>query len=190
MPGPQAANAASPEGMADGIWIFGYGSLMWDPGFAYLEREPALLAGYHRAFCVYSWTYRGTRERPGLVLGLEPGGSCRGFAYRIAAEAREAIFAYLEKREMTNKTYRQKLLPVALPRGKVLAIAYVVDRAQAQYTGRLPLERLAELVIQGHGERGACADYLANTVRHLDELGIREGRLHMLLKLVERRRSR
>ncbi len=185
MPKRPATEAPPPEE----TWIFGYGSLMWDPGFACLEREPALLTGYHRAFCIYSWSYRGTRERPGLVLGLEPGGSCRGIAYRIAPETRAEVFAYLDKREMTAQTYRQKLLPITLRRGRVLASAYVVDRAHTQYTGRLPLERLAELILQGRGERGACADYLANTVRHLDELGIKEGKLHMLLKLVERRKG-
>jgi cation transport protein ChaC len=172
-------------GTEEQIWIFAYGSLMWDPGFDFLEREAARLTGYHREFCVYSRRYRGTMERPGLVLGLEPGGSCRGIAYRIAPETRDAVFAYLTERELTAGTYRQKIVPVTLARGRVEAVTYLVNRGHAHYTGELPPERLAELILQGFGERGACLDYLANTVQHLDALGMKEGRFHRLLKLVQ-----
>ena len=172
-------------------WIFGYGSLMWDPGFPFVERQAALLHGYHRAFCIYSHRYRGTTDRPGLVLGLQPGGSCRGIAYRIEDSKREEVFAYLHEREMSNYVYEQHPLPVRLPNGRrVDAYAHVTVRGHPQYTGRLPLERVAELICQGHGERGTCADYLSNTVRHLDELGIKDGPMHMLLKLVETRRRK
>jgi len=173
-----------------GPWIFGYGSLMWDPGFPYLAREPALLRGYHRALCIYSWQYRGTPERPGLVLGLDRGGSCRGIAYRIAERKAADVFAYLKEREMTSypsTVYEERLVPVELARGRrVRAHAYVADHRHPQYAGKLPLERVAELVCQGHGARGPCSDYLSNTVRHLDELGIKDGPLHELLRHVER----
>jgi cation transport protein ChaC len=168
------------------IWIFGYGSLMWDPGFPYLEREPALLRGYHRAFCIYSWHYRGTQERPGLVLGLDRGGSCRGIAYRVAERHRDEVHAYLKGRELTNYVYLERELPVSLGDGRRLrAHAYIADRANPQYAGRLSIEELAALVRQGKGTSGACADYLANTVRHLDALGIKDGPLHELMRMVE-----
>ena len=171
------------------IWIFGYGSLMWDPGFPYLAREPALLRGYHRALCVYSHQYRGTPERPGLVLGLDCGGSCRGIAYRITEGDATSVFAYLNEREMATYVYEERLVPVELAGGRHLrAHAYVADHRHPQYTGKLPIERVAELICQGHGARGACADYLANTVRHLDELGIKDGPLHALLRYVEAKR--
>ncbi len=173
-----------------GPWIFGYGSLMWDPGFPYLKREPALLRGYHRAFCIYSIRYRGTRERPGLVLGLDRGGSCRGIAYQIADEKAASVFAYLKEREMTTDVYDERLVPVELASGRrVRAHTHIADQHHREYAGKLPLARVAELVCQGHGERGPCADYLANTVRHLDELGIRDGPLHSLLRYVESRQA-
>jgi cation transport protein ChaC len=172
------------------IWIFGYGSLMWDPGFPFTERATALLHGFHRAFCVYSRRYRGTPERPGLVLGLQPGGSCRGIAYRIAESHRDEAHAYLKEREMTNSVYEERHLPVLLGDGRrVHAQAYVVDRKHPQYTGRLTLEKVAELICQGVGDRGPCAEYLINTVRHLDELGIKDGPMHELLRWVEARRT-
>ena len=173
------------------LWIFGYGSLMWDPGFAYVEREPALLRGYHRAFCIYSHRYRGTAEAPGLVLGLQPGGSCRGIAYRIASARRSEVFAYLDEREMSGKVYEQRPVPVTLlsRRRRVHAYAHITQLGHPQHTGPLTFERIAELICQGHGTRGACAEYLVNTVRHLDELGIKDGPMHELLRYVEGRRA-
>ena len=172
------------------VWIFGYGSLMWNPGFPYLEREPALLRGYHRAFCLYSRHYRGTPERPGLVLGLDRGGSCRGFAYRVAERHRDEVHQYLRERELRNYVYVERLLPVNLPRDRrVRARAYVADRSHPQYVGRRPLEELAALVLQGVGINGTCADYLANTVRHLDAFGIKDSLLHELARLVRRQQQ-
>lgn len=169
-------------------WIFGYGSLMWNPGFDYVAREPALLHGYHRAFCIYSRRYRGTTERPGLVLGLQPGGSCRGIAYRIDERRREEIFAYLHEREMTTNVYDQRPVAVELPSGKrIAAYAHITQRDHPQYTGRLTLEETAKYICQGIGDRGSCSEYLANTVRHLDELGIKDGPMHALLRLVDAR---
>jgi cation transport protein ChaC len=169
----------------DDFWIFGYGSLMWHPGFEHLERVPALLRGYHRAFCISSHYYRGTVERPGLVLGLDRGGSCRGIAYRADAGRRDEVMAYLDDRELTHYVYLQKQLPVALGDGRrVRAHTYVADPDNNQYAGKLPIDELVRLTLQGHGTRGACAEYLENTVFHLDELGIRDGPLHDLLDRV------
>ena len=165
----------------DDFWIFGYGSLMWHPGFEHLERVPALLRGYHRAFCIISHAYRGTPERPGLVLGLARAGSCRGFAYRVDPGRREATLSYLYDREMLHYVYIHKRLPMALVDGRrVLAHTYVADADHERYAGKLPVDELVRLTLQGRGERGSCVDYLENTVLHLDELGIRDGPLHDL----------
>ncbi len=168
------------------IWIFGYGSLMWDPGFEFVERWPALLRGYHRAFCIYSHLYRGTPERPGLVLGLDRGGSCRGMAYRVAAENRQAVLDYLHEREMLHYVYLPREVPVALPHRRVMALAYIADRAHGRYA-RLSLEETARHILQGRGNRGDNRSYLENTVRHLDELGLPDGPLHALRDLVRAR---
>lgn len=162
------------------MWIFGYGSLMWDPGFAYCEARPGLLRGYHRRFCVYSHRYRGTPERPGLVLGLDRGGACRGIAFRVPAVDVEAALHYLWEREMSARTYRLAALAVGTPGGAVRAHAFVVDRAHPSYAGRLSLDETARLILQGVGGRGPCRQYLENTVRQLEELGVIDGPLHRL----------
>ncbi len=171
-------------GVSDDIWVFAYGSLMWEPGFEYLEVAPALLRGYHRAFCVYSHIYRGTSARPGLVLGLDRGGACRGMAFRVAAEKAGRVLAYLDKREKVTNVYERRIVPVATSAGRVMAHAYVADRGHDQYAGKLTLERAAALIAQGVGRSGANPEYLENTVRHLDELGITDGSLHRLLARV------
>ena len=188
------------------FWVFAYGSLMWNPGFRYLESHAGLIRGYHRAFCVASDHYRGTPERPGLVLGLDRGGGCRGRAYRVAAQHHKEVTDYLHEREMITGVYAPRWLPVLLqpapgspmevpaacasapPSRMVRAAAYVVDRSHAQYVGKLPLERMADLILGGHGRSGSNLAYLENTVRHLDDLGIGDGPLHRLLRLVEQRR--
>jgi cation transport protein ChaC len=169
------------------FWVFGYGSLMWHPGFPHVEVRLARLHGYHRRFCVYSHRYRGTPEQPGLVLGLDRGGSCRGLAYRVPAVEGEEVLDYLYEREMITGVYRPLWLNVETDHGSVSAAGFVVDRDHVQYTGRLTLEETAELIVQGQGARGACAEYLANTVRHLEGLGLGAGSLKRLLRLVEQR---
>ena len=176
-----------PVSRAEGIWVFAYGSLMWDPGFAHLEVAPALLIGYHRSFCIYSVVYRGTPERPGLVLGLDHGGSCRGRAYRVAAAAAGEVLDYLHEREMIHDVYRRKLLPVRLGGRTVRAYTYVVDRSGRHYAGKLGLARAAEIIRRGAGSTGSNRAYLQNTVNHLDALGITDGHLHRLLEVVEGR---
>ncbi len=169
-----------------GLWVFGYGSLMWRPGFEFLEASPATLHGYHRALCVYSWAYRGTRERPGLVCGLDRGGSCVGRAYRVATEQADKVRRYLHDRELEHETYHQRTVPVALGEGRrVPALSHVVNRLSGQYTGKLSEGRMVELVLQGVGRSGSSRAYLENTIRHLDQLGIRDGPLHRLMRLVQ-----
>ncbi|HYE52543.1 MAG TPA: gamma-glutamylcyclotransferase [Azospirillaceae bacterium] len=165
-------------------WVFAYGSLMWRPGFPYAERHIATVRGLHRSFCVYSFRHRGTRARPGAVLGLDRGGSCRGMAYRIAAADAGPALEYLWEREMMNRVYRPQLVTVRWPGGSARAVAFVVVRGHEQYCGRLPQEELARLIRQGEGESGRNVDYLVNTVEHLVELGIRDRALESLVRAV------
>ena len=181
------ARLVLPEGRD--FWVFGYGSLMWHPGFPHVEVRVARLSGYHRRFCVYSHRYRGTRDRPGLVLGLDRGGSCRGLVYRVPAAEGEAAMAYLYEREMVTGVYMPTWLTVATDAGTLSAAGFVVDRAHGQYTGRLSLAETAALIVQGEGERGTCGEYLAKTVGHLEGLGLGAGSLKRLLRLVDERRS-
>lgn len=167
------------------FWLFAYGSLMWRPGFPWIDRQPALLRGYHRAFCVWSHRYRGTPERPGLVLGLDRGGACRGRAYLIAPEDAEAVARYVHEREMVTGVYRPKWLPVETPLGRITAAAYLADRTHLQYAGKLSPAETVRVILAGEGEAGSNLDYLANTVRHLDELGIADCAMHDLLRLAE-----
>ncbi len=166
------------------IWVFGYGSLMWNPGFPHIERQPALVRGWHRRFCVYSFHYRGTPERPGLVLGLDRGGSCRGVAFRVAAADAPATLAYLWEREMISAVYRPAVVAARLPGAIVRAAAFVADRCHEQYCHRLDDEAMAAVIAAGHGLMGPNRDYLDNTVRHLDELGIADTPIHALAERV------
>jgi cation transport protein ChaC len=166
------------------LWVFGYGSLMWRPGFAYLERVPARLIGMHRALCVYSFVHRGTPERPGLVLGLDRGGMCRGIAYRVAAAARMATIGYLRGREQVTTVYLETLRQIELEeheRRRVRALCYIVDRSHVQYAGRLSLAESVHLVRQGHGKSGPNRDYVLETVNALEALGYRESDLHLIV---------
>ncbi len=172
------------------FWVFGYGSLMWHPGVPHVEVRPALLHGYHRHFCVYSHIYRGTQARPGLVLGLDRGGSCRGLAYRVPAAEGEEVIEYLHGREMVTGVYDPRWLEMRTAQGSIQAAAFVVDRRNKQYTGRLPLEAVADLIAQGAGNKGSCLEYLENTVRHLEALGLGDRSLKRLLRLVHERLGR
>jgi len=165
------------------LWVFGYGSLMWRPGFAHAERAPARLIGLHRSLCVYSFVHRGTPERPGLVLGLDRGGACRGIAYRVERALRGETIAYLRGREQVTMVYREAwrdLLVAGGPERRVRALVYVVDRGHAQYAGRLDLEQQLHFVRQGHGNSGANLDYVLATVAEIEAQGIRDNDLHLL----------
>ena len=165
------------------LWVFGYGSLMWRPGFDFLERVPARLRGLHRAFCVFSYVHRGTPERPGLVLGLDRGGMCRGIAYRVAAKARAKTIAYLRAREQVTSVYLETMRRIELEdaaRRQVRALCYIVDRGHVQYAGRLSLPERVRYVRQGHGRSGPNREYVLDAVRALEALGYRETDLHLL----------
>ena len=165
------------------LWVFGYGSLMWRPGFDFLERVPARLIGLHRALCVYSFVHRGTPERPGLVLGLDRGGMCRGIAFRVAAPARAKTIAYLRAREQVTTVYLETMRRIELEeeaRRQVRALCFVVDRSHAQYAGRLTLAECVHHVRQGHGRSGPNRDYVLETVQALEALGYRETDLHLI----------
>jgi cation transport protein ChaC len=169
------------------LWVFGYGSLMWRPGFPHEEVRRATLIGYRRCFCVYSTHHRGSAQRPGLVLGLDRGGACHGLAFRVAASERAATLAYLSARELINGVYRDVMVPVQLdgePRREVQALAYIVERCHPSYAGRLALLEQACLIRGARGVSGANLDYLINTLAHLDELGIREPELNRILSLI------
>jgi cation transport protein ChaC len=165
------------------LWVFAYGSLMWRPGFAHLERAQARLIGLHRALCVYSFVHRGTPERPGLVLGLDIGGACRGIAYRVARALRTDTIAYLRAREQVTMVYREAWRDVVVAgesERRVRALVYMVDRGHAQYAGRLDLEAQLHHVRQGHGSSGANRDYVLATVSEIEAQGFRDAGLHLL----------
>ncbi|MGN7294838.1 gamma-glutamylcyclotransferase [Rhizobium sp. SAFR-030] len=159
----------------DEFWVFGYGSLMWNPGFAFDQRMQARAFGYRRSLCVRSFVHRGTPERPGLVLGLDRGGSCRGVAFRVRPEDRDDVLGYLRERELVTHVYRERHLPVALSDGRqVSALGYVVDRAHAQYAGALDSEDAARIVHASAGKSGPNDAYVLNTLEHLDQMGLRD----------------
>ena len=165
------------------LWVFGYGSLIWRPGFDHVERAPAHIIGLHRSLCIYSFDHRGTPERPGLVLGLDFGGACRGIAYRVAAKHRAATLAYLRGREQTTAVYREVVRMTWLPgppERRVDALCYVVDRGHVQYAGRLPHDRQLHIVRQAHGRSGNNRDYVIETVKSLEALHIVDHDLHVL----------
>lgn len=164
-------------------WVFGYGSLIWNPGFPFTRRSLALLPGAHRSLCVYSHRHRGTPEQPGLVFGLVPGGSCRGMAFEIEPARWTAVRGYLTEREMDRGVYREALRPVILEGGeRVTALCFLVDMRHAQYAGRLEIAEQARLVRAGKGESGANPEYVLETARHLRTLGIRD---RYLVELVD-----
>jgi cation transport protein ChaC len=171
----------------DDVWVFGYGSLMWRPGFEFIEQVPARLIGEHRALCVYSFDHRGTPEKPGLVLGLDRGGACRGIAFRIAAKRRSDTIDYLRSREQTTHVYREVMRSVWLEneaRQRISALAYVVDRGHVQYAGRLSLAEQLRHVKQGHGRSGNNRDYVLSTVKSIEAQGFRDEQLHQLAQML------
>lgn len=180
-----AVMATHPAG--EPLWVFGYGSLMWRPGFAWCDRQRATIRGFHRAFCVYSHVYRGTRENPGLVLGLDNGGSCCGIAYQTTPENARATVEYLIRREMVTRVYLPHWVTATLANGRrVRAHTYTAAHDHTQYAGKLTLDEAARYIRKGVGRSGPNPEYLFNTVAHLDELGIVDGPLHELKALVER----
>lgn len=174
--------------MSDGgFWVFGYGSLMWRPGFEYLERRKARLKGYRRAFSLRSVRYRGTPEAPGLVLGLDwdPNASCTGMAFRVCPTRADAVRTYLAERELVTRSYFEVLHPISFEDGtSVEAICYILDRTHPQYCGGLSLAEQAHIIAHAVGPAGTNRDYLHNTVAHLTELGVEDRALCALDRMV------
>jgi cation transport protein ChaC len=170
--------------------VFGFGSLMWRPGFPFVERAPATLHGRRRAFCIYSVHHRGTHERKGLVLGLAPGGSTRGVAYRVADADWAETYAYLREREQPTETYVEARVAVRLADGRRLrALGFLSDTGHPQWAGALSLERQAELIAGASGLSGRNVDYLADLVEHLRAEGIHDRSMETLLAMVQAREA-
>ena len=174
------------------LWVFGYGSLLWDPGFAYQRAEVARLQGWHRSFCMTSVHYRGTEAAPGLVLALDRAADayCDGVAFEVAAGLADETLATLRERELVSYAYLEDWLPVDLASGtKVQALAYVINRDHSQYSGALPLEAQAQIIAKSHGIRGPNCDYLYATTDHLAKLGIADADLAWLSTRVRELRN-
>jgi cation transport protein ChaC len=178
LPYPDHSDLDLPRG---DLWVFGYGSLMWDPCFPHVECLPALVYGYHRELCIYSSRWRGSPERPGLVLGLTPGGACRGVAYSVAASKVARSLDALWNREMRRGVYRPRVLHARLPGRTARVLAFIANPKHPGYAGQLPTERTAELIANCHGDRGPNIDYLVRTLKHLADLGVRD---HHLLRVM------
>ncbi|WP_224703863.1 gamma-glutamylcyclotransferase [Devosia aquimaris] len=166
-------------------WVFGYGSLIWNPGFAHVRSVQGLLRGAHRSLSIVSHHHRGTPERPGLVFGLTRGGACRGMAFEVADSDWSDVRAYLEAREQVTAVYRDVMRPVHLQGGSVVtALTFVVDERHEQFAGKLTLEQQLAMVRAGVGLSGPNIDYVVNTARHLAQLGIRDRQLMALVDLL------
>jgi cation transport protein ChaC len=164
-------------------WIFGYGSLMWNPGFDYVTSAKARISGFHRSLCIYSLHHRGTEEKPGLVLGLDTGGTCVGIAFQVEPIKWDTAVAYLREREQVSMVYLETSHSVELldTGEKVEALVYVADRTHEQYAGKLGHEALLKFVIQGEGQMGRCTDYVKNTLAHLQEMNIQDKTLENIV---------
>jgi cation transport protein ChaC len=173
-------------GMSD-LWVFGYGSLLWNPGFPVAETRVARLQDWHRSFCMSSIHHRGTPERPGLVLALDhaPGAVCHGIAFRVEAGHAEATLAYLRERELISSAYLETRQEVTLAEGGVLGdvLTYVIDPGHEQYC-TLTLEEQAQIIAGATGGRGPNDEYLENTARHLHDLGLPDADLDWLVTRV------
>ena len=167
------------------LWLFGYGSLMWRPDFAYADRHPARVRGYHRSFCLWQRRYRGNRDNPNLMLALDAGGSCCGVAYRVAAPNVDGKIAATWRRELVGNGYRPRWVTARTEQGPVPSLAFVANRDNAErYTGRLPEEVVARYIAEACGEGGSGAEYLLETVLALEKLRFRDSRLWRLQRLV------
>jgi len=165
------------------IWVFGYGSLMWSPGFEFEEIQLAELKGYHRDLCILSYVFRGTPEIPGLVMGLNPGGTCVGRAIRVSAKNKTKTIQYLHEREMINNVYEPCWRDIILEDGQtVSAYVFVAVKDHGQYVGHFSTNDKVKYVLQGHGQGGSSLEYLENTCTHLRELNIQDDTLEAILQ--------
>lgn len=180
------ANREELETPGNTHWVFGYGSLIWNPGFAYLNAQQGLLRGAHRSLSIISHHHRGTPDVPGLVFGLTRGGSCRGMAFEVPKSDWAEVRAYLDARELVTAVYRDVWRPVTLADGqRVKALTYVVDESHEQFAGQLSLEAQLAMIRAGVGISGRNVDYVLNTAQHLVRLGIRDRALMKLAQQLE-----
>lgn len=169
------------------LWVFGYGSLIWNPAFEFMERLPALLHGWHRRFCLKMYMGRGTPETPGLTLALDHGGACKGVAFRIAASAVREELGLLWQREMYGGAYNARWVNLQA-RGKTFrAVTFVINRAHPRYTKELSVEQTAAIIATGCGYLGTCREYLENTVTHLSDMGLRDAGLARIVAALRKR---
>ena len=170
---------------AKDLWVFAYGSLMWNPAMHTVERRSGLIHGYHRRFCLLMVGGRGTIERPGLMLGLDRGGSCRGIVWRIAAAEVASETEILWRRELLSDGYVSRWVTAHTPQGPVRAITFVANRDQHRYVRDMESSEVVRMMATAEGRLGRARDYLYNTVLHLDELGVADGPMHRLLEAVD-----
>jgi len=167
------------------VWVFGYGSLMWNPDFKLAEKRTGIVIGYHRSLCLKSMVYRGTPDYHGLVFGLDKGDSCQGMAYRIAEENIHSEMEKIWKREMFAGTYIPTWVNVTTKQGSISAVTFVINHEHEHYIPDLELEEIAERVVRAEGTCGSCHDYVQNTVKSLNILGLRDLELEQLLTLIK-----
>ncbi len=164
------------------IWVFGYGSLMWNPGFPHMRAVQARMHGVRRALCIRSTHYRGTPENPGLVFGLDRGGSCHGVAFEVAEANREAVIAYLRAREQISMVYHEVVRPARLLSGETVgALVYVANQTHEQYAGGLAFEHMLDIIRRSSGEMGPNVDYVTATLKRLQDMGIRDRSLERVV---------
>lgn len=173
------------------LWVFGYGSLIWNPGFPVAEQRVASLHGWHRSFCMRSIHHRGTEENPGLVLALDRAAEavCHGVAFRVQDGAEAETLATLRERELISSAYLEDWLPLEIEGAQVTTLCYVIDPAHVQYCGGLPLAEQAQIIAQAVGGRGPNCEYLFNTADHLAQLGIEDADLSWLAAQVRALRA-
>lgn len=171
--------------ITEDVWLFAYGSLIWNPAIDFAEQRCVTVPGYHRKFCLEVHLARGSPEAPGLMLGLDRGGSCRGVAFRIKAERAREELDVVWRREMVSPAYSPKWLRAHDGEAAIRAIGFVVNRAHDRYVGDMDEARAAGLIARASGFLGPCADYLHQTSEHLEALGMADSGLLRLAALVK-----
>lgn len=180
-------DAVIPELPSGDLWVFGYGSLMWRPGFDYLESVQGRIYGFHRALCVASWVHRGTPEHPGLVLGLDKGGSCKGVAFKVSEQDKQKVANYLYQRELATLVYQACFVNVhTQDHRRVKALTFIVDTSHEQYIEGKSTQELVAIVNSSSGINGKSSEYLFSTLEHLRESNIYDKQLESLAALAKR----
>lgn len=191
---PEACRASLAATLArapprDNIWVFAYGSLIWNPAFHFVDRKVGRVHGYHREFCLRTHLGRGSPETEGFMLGLKPGGSCKSVAYRIEGQAVETELELVWRREMLTNVYQPRWVRVHTQTGIVPAVTFVMNLNHERYAGDADDEEIVESIATASGRLGRCCDYLFDTVTHLNELGIRDRRMETLAERVRARQA-